>query len=169
MTKIFRGQSAIEYLMTYGWALLVLVVVIALIYSTGIFSPSYLISEECSLGPKFPCRFLLHREGGNTRLDMAVDNGFGYAIKILTVGVDTELSGPMDVTALPGEALQSGDEGQISAVLDGVDLDKGSTQVLRVQIEYYSCAPEVNPGCIEPDEGSNARHIISGRIVAKVN
>ena len=35
-----RSQSALEYMMTYGWAILIIVIVAAVLYSLGIFSPS---------------------------------------------------------------------------------------------------------------------------------
>jgi hypothetical protein len=35
-----KAQSAMEYLMTYGWAILVIAVVLGVLYSLGIFSPS---------------------------------------------------------------------------------------------------------------------------------
>ncbi|MCL4399099.1 LamG domain-containing protein [Candidatus Parvarchaeota archaeon] len=39
-----RSQSALEYMMTYGWAILIIVIVAAVLYSLGIFSPSSSIS-----------------------------------------------------------------------------------------------------------------------------
>ena len=41
-----RSQSALEYMMTYGWAILVIVIVAALLYALGIFSPSSYISTS---------------------------------------------------------------------------------------------------------------------------
>ena len=35
-----RSQSALEYMMTYGWAILIIVIVAGVLYSLGIFSPS---------------------------------------------------------------------------------------------------------------------------------
>ena len=35
-----RAQAAIEYMMTYGWAVLIIVVVMVFLYSMGVFSPS---------------------------------------------------------------------------------------------------------------------------------
>lgn len=32
-----KGQTAMEYLMTYGWAILIIIVVIAALYSMGVF------------------------------------------------------------------------------------------------------------------------------------
>ena len=44
MPFIRRSQSALEYMMTYGWAILVIVIVAAVLYSLGIFSPSSSLS-----------------------------------------------------------------------------------------------------------------------------
>ncbi len=35
-----KSQSALEYMMTYGWAILIIVIVAAVLYSLGIFNPS---------------------------------------------------------------------------------------------------------------------------------
>jgi len=34
-----KGQAAMEYLMTYGWAILIIVVVVAALYAMGVFKP----------------------------------------------------------------------------------------------------------------------------------
>jgi hypothetical protein len=46
MTK--TGQSALEYMMTYGWAILIIVIVAVILYSMGIFSPSSSVSFTSS-------------------------------------------------------------------------------------------------------------------------
>lgn len=33
-----KGQTALEYIMTYGWAILAVIVIIAALYSMGVFS-----------------------------------------------------------------------------------------------------------------------------------
>jgi hypothetical protein len=35
-----KGQSAMEYLMTYGWAILIVIIVAAALYALGVFTPS---------------------------------------------------------------------------------------------------------------------------------
>ena len=42
------GQSALEYMMTYGWAILIIVIVAVILYSMGIFSPSSSVSFSSS-------------------------------------------------------------------------------------------------------------------------
>ncbi|MCL4398921.1 hypothetical protein M1293_00200 [Candidatus Parvarchaeota archaeon] len=44
MSLTNKSQSALEYMMTYGWAILIIVIVAAVLYEFGIFSPSNLVS-----------------------------------------------------------------------------------------------------------------------------
>ena len=45
LTKSKRSQSALEYMMTYGWAILIIVIVAVILYSMGIFNPSSSITS----------------------------------------------------------------------------------------------------------------------------
>ena len=91
-----RGQTAIEYLVTHGWALMVLVLVVAVLYSIGIFNPNRFVSEECVFPPGFTCDTepRLHLYGGSENIQgtsnhvkyvMGTDltNGLGYDILIV--------------------------------------------------------------------------------------
>ena len=46
--KSKRSQSALEYMMTYGWAILIIVIVAVILYSMGIFNPSSSITFTSS-------------------------------------------------------------------------------------------------------------------------
>ena len=46
--KTKRSQSALEYMMTYGWAILIIVIVAVILYSMGIFNPSSSITFTSS-------------------------------------------------------------------------------------------------------------------------
>src|SRR3989338_6031106 len=43
-----KGQGALEYLMTYGWALLIIVVVGAALYSLGVLNPATYTQSSCA-------------------------------------------------------------------------------------------------------------------------
>ena len=43
-----RSQSALEYMMTYGWAILIIVIVAVILYSMGIFNPSSSVTTTSS-------------------------------------------------------------------------------------------------------------------------
>ncbi len=50
-----KGQSALEFLMTYGWAILIILVMIAALVYFGVFNPSRLTPERCTAVPGFGC------------------------------------------------------------------------------------------------------------------
>jgi len=41
-----KGQAALEFLMTYGWAVIIVVVVVAALFAMNIFNPSAFMPED---------------------------------------------------------------------------------------------------------------------------
>ena len=59
--RSFKAQSAMEYLMTYGWAILIIAVVLGALFSLGVFSSSNLLGTACIAYSGFECQNpLLH-------------------------------------------------------------------------------------------------------------
>jgi hypothetical protein len=50
-----KAQAALEFLTTYGWAFLVILVMIGALAYFGILSPSRFLPERCNVGPEFTC------------------------------------------------------------------------------------------------------------------
>jgi len=50
-----KAQSAMEYLMTYGWAILIIAIVLAALFSLGIFSSSSFTGTTCVASSGFIC------------------------------------------------------------------------------------------------------------------
>ena len=50
-----RAQSAMEYLLTYGWAFLIIAVVLAAMFELGLFNPGKFSGNECLLQAGFSC------------------------------------------------------------------------------------------------------------------
>jgi hypothetical protein len=48
-------QSAMEYLMTYSWAILVLSVVLGALFALGLFSPGGIVNTQCILPAGLAC------------------------------------------------------------------------------------------------------------------
>ncbi|MEW5996725.1 MAG: hypothetical protein AB1657_03975 [Candidatus Micrarchaeota archaeon] len=168
-----RGQAAAEYLMTYGWALLMLVAVIALILASGVFNPSYFISEECVLQPDIACTgFQLYRAGGDgdTTLKVRIENRLGYDIrledvKVATTDVGAEGRGEWNPQESVG-VLGQGRSINLTYVFRGdAQPPEGSVERMGISLTYYSCAREVNRLC---EEAAEAKHTVSGRITARV-
>ena len=55
MSKTFRSQSAMEYLMTYGWAILVIIIVIAVLFYIGVLNPRNVTPTVCNFPPGISC------------------------------------------------------------------------------------------------------------------
>jgi hypothetical protein len=51
MVKTKKSQAAMEFLMTYGWAILVVLAAIAALAYFGVLSPGKFIPEKCMLSP----------------------------------------------------------------------------------------------------------------------
>jgi len=53
----FRSQAAMEYLMTYGWAILIISLAVGVLYSLGLFNPSAMAPNYCVFnGGGFVCK-----------------------------------------------------------------------------------------------------------------
>lgn len=75
-----KGQSALEYLMTYGWALVVIVIVVAALFAFGVFNTP----ANCT---QFGGRLLLKDYSiTSTGIDLSVQNGGTGTMTAITAG-----------------------------------------------------------------------------------
>jgi hypothetical protein len=161
-----RGQAAIEFLTTYGWAILALIVVFAAIISTGVLTPNYLVSEECTFGTSIMCNSALFNSpsGASSSFNLQLFNGFPYKIRIKNVSIQTQ-DGARQVEwtgfLAEGIDMDSGTNATVKGTVSGARFPAGSIKRFWGNITYVSCAPELG-GCTEND------HMITGRITAKV-
>ncbi|HIH22487.1 TPA: hypothetical protein HA238_02055 [Candidatus Micrarchaeota archaeon] len=168
-----RGQSAVEYVTTYGWALLFLVLVIGALLASGIADPSYIISEGCNLGPTMQCNFQVYSTGdistgGTTVIAFNVSNGFGYNVSIKSFLVSLESDDAIFAELVDSGSpfvVPSGESFSDKAEL-GFSASPGSLQKFNVHVEYVSCAKEINPECKVDD--SFKPHTVTGKIVGRV-
>ncbi|MBI4438701.1 hypothetical protein HY640_02105 [Candidatus Woesearchaeota archaeon] len=85
-----RGQAAMEFLMTYGWAILVVLIVIGALAYFGILSPDTLLPEKCTLPVQMSCKD--HRitdtvVAGSDSFRLELQNGAGKDILLRNVNV----------------------------------------------------------------------------------
>ena len=71
-----RSQSALEYMMTYGWAILIIVIVAVILYSMGIFNPSSSVTFTSSGFSPFT-------------VSSSLCNNLGYKIAIIAGPIPT--------------------------------------------------------------------------------
>ena len=101
-----RSQSALEYMMTYGWAILIIVIVAVVLYSMGIFSPSSFLSFSgiTGLSGFQPASAAC---ASNGQMIVKLSNSLGYQVSINSINVTTSsgvsVTQPESATLNPGQ------------------------------------------------------------------
>jgi len=161
-----RGQSAVEYLVTHGWALLLLAIVIVVLYGLGIFNPGRYATEECTFQPGFGCDSFMLKRMPETfwhmyMFDIVFQNGLGYDILITKMEVTTadlgkagQFTCTMTVrgTGEPFCRLDSADDSGFHIVNGGTGTHRidfasareatpavGETRDMKFSITYLNC------------------------------
>ena len=84
-SKLKSAQAAMEFLMTYGWAILVVLAAIAALAYFGVLSPEKFLPEKCVLEPGLAC---VSHKVEPTKVTLVLSNGKGRTIIVnnITVG-----------------------------------------------------------------------------------
>jgi len=70
-----RGQAALEFLTTYGWAFLIILVMIGTISYFGILNPAKLLPSRCMTGSELNCGDYRIRSDGTVELQLTQSMG----------------------------------------------------------------------------------------------
>jgi|YelNatPaOPRAMG01_1025707.scaffolds.fasta_scaffold184474_2 hypothetical protein len=125
-----KGQTALEYLMTYGWAILIVIIVVAALYALGLTKPcKWQANPTISLPPDFtvdPGSVKVWNDpndAGQTHILFKVTNNKQ------TVDIDDNaLTVTLRGVSGTGTALQNDDSWDVGEPKN-VDIDWGSTVV----------------------------------------
>ena len=84
--KNTKSQSALEFLMTYGWVLVVVLATIGIIIHFGILNPSNFRSESCKFPNDLICNdFAVQTISGNGSIKITILNSLGNDIKVSSI------------------------------------------------------------------------------------
>jgi hypothetical protein len=80
-----KGQAAMEFLMTYGWAILVVIAAIAALAYFGVLDPGRLLPERCQSSAGMDCvdKAVITTQG----ITVALRNNVGFDIDVTAVDV----------------------------------------------------------------------------------
>jgi hypothetical protein len=79
-----KAQAAMEFLMTYGWAIMVVIAVIALLAYFGVLSPDRFLPEKCVLEQGFLC---VNQKVEPGRVSLDIGNAIGRTVTITSIDV----------------------------------------------------------------------------------
>ncbi len=83
-TKGKKSQAAMEFLMTYGWAILVVLAAIAALAYFGVLSPEKFLPEKCILAPGLACT---SHKVGTDQTTLVIANSLGKTITVNSIQV----------------------------------------------------------------------------------
>lgn len=135
-----RGQAALEFLTTYGWAFLVILVMIGALAYFGILSPDRFLPERCNVGPEFSCdEYRVVETTGD--LEIRFTNNLGQTIQNINI---VNASWPMeslntavDCTDISANSYRAGDPIPITCTFDNTLFPpQGAKMKFKVDITY---------------------------------
>src|SRR3989344_2168151 len=85
MTKKKSGQAAMEFLMTYGWALLIVLIAVAALAYFGILNPSRFLPEQCDMPPGLTCQDFIIYDYGNVTIK--IQNGMSETLSNFQINI----------------------------------------------------------------------------------
>ena len=96
-----RSQAAMEFMLTYGWALLVVITAIFAMAYFGVLDMARLMPNKCWGSTGFECRGFASVDGESNTVEFIAKNNFGVYITILdqSVGGRPVQVGPGDCSA----------------------------------------------------------------------
>ena len=80
-----KAQAALEFLMTYGWAILVVLIAIGALAYFGVLNPSRFLPSSCVYFPGVGCS---NFKISTTGVEMVIQNGMGITLTNLLVTVE---------------------------------------------------------------------------------
>jgi len=171
-----KAQGALEFLMTYGWAFLVILIMIGALAYFGVLSPTKFLPERCTFGSQFLCKdYLLDYNDGDPAISLQLQNNLGQAIYVTSVDASSQegFGTCTDITVTDSDDTDAYDEsadGSVEAISDGEyftvtagtcstlgGMTEGSKYKVQVDVTYYAAT-----------SSSDFAHTVTGEIFANV-
>jgi hypothetical protein len=140
-----KSQAAMEFLMTYGWAILVVLVAIGALAYFGVLSPDKFLPSRCSLPAGISC--IDHKAvASDSEVRVVLKSGLGFD----TTGVTAAVSG---CTTSLSTTLDNGEQKTLTATTCG--LTSGSKFSGELNLTYTN-------------SDSGLSHTVQGSIITRV-
>ena len=157
-----RAQASLEFLTTYGWAFLVILIMMSALAYFGVLNPSKLLPDRCNFGAEISCNkntMIVSNVADNT-LTMRLTNNFGVGVVVTAARVVTDipaLAGGDDISGNEDDCIEKVNGGVISAfncesdstITFSADCTGGTNLVnkekikFNVEIDYYPASAGV--------------------------
>ncbi|MGV8168684.1 MAG: hypothetical protein ACP5N3_01370 [Candidatus Nanoarchaeia archaeon] len=145
MKKLFgkRGQAALEFLTTYGWAFMVILVMIGALAYFGVLNPQNLIPDQCAVTSGFTCADF---QVGNASMKFLIINNMGEPITVNTVAVTRNSVSVVNACTVPAGNINDGEQATMNCTTNFASLGKpvGSKVKLGYSFNYVKTSGSFN-------------------------
>ena len=174
-----KSQAALEFLVTYSWAFLSIMIAIGTLYYFGVFDFTRFLPQECLFPSQFDCADFAFVGNPTNQVRFRLVNNIGETVNVKSFSITNKDTSPITCNTAPASiTVKCGNAPQGVLPFNwntGLDCDftfsscSGATFQKNFRTEadiaMIYCAP-ATPGC---PATSNADHIIKGKIVTVVN
>ncbi|MEK6947340.1 MAG: hypothetical protein AABX32_07075 [Nanoarchaeota archaeon] len=160
-TNLKGAQAALEFLTTYGWAILVILVMVGTLAYFGVLSPGRVLPSRCAFGAEFTC-IDYQLKGDEVRVKLK--NSVGVPVEIAAGGVSLAKEDGTTITCAvyPSTALSRWRSGNTTDFVwtscASTGLISGEKGKVLISVEYYPSAST-----------SDYTKLIQGEIYSTVN
>ncbi len=145
-----------EFLMTYGWALLVVLIAIGALAFFGVLNPGKFLPSQCILGPGLACEDF-KVDSANNYIILKIINGMGENFDLFLVHIDKKsveskevCGGELGYIAFPG-LIQQFNDGEVKLVTDspssgGIACIIQGTRPFNCCVNYNALIGGISPG-----------------------
>ncbi|MGV8141155.1 MAG: hypothetical protein ACP5NW_01795 [Candidatus Woesearchaeota archaeon] len=132
--RSFKGQAALEFMMTYGWAILVVLAAIGALSYFGILNPSRFTPDTCLASSGFSCpgKPLVTNE----TITFSLVNGLGYALTLPNVAGTTSYSTTLascDPATGGGGVIYFCPQGDVTCTDTSILIEDGAGATIRLE------------------------------------
>lgn len=153
-----RAQAAIEFMMTYGWAFMVVLVTIGALAYFGVLNPDRFVPDRCTFQQEIQCTdFQASLSGSDLVLRTFLQNNLGKTITIPSQGVNvTSIDAELTVTCTAPSNIGAGGSEEVNCTFtnDGSFVE-GAKAKFEAEISYQ-------------EVGGRYDHVVFGDVLATI-
>ncbi len=160
-----RLQAAMEYLMTYGWAILIIAIVLLALFTLGIFTPGTYLNPTCYLPAGFNCQSVFLASNGIATINLQQTTPEPINITAMGCNANNTVANMIPVNQMP-----------IVPTVNAIRLQIGANYTFKVQCyagnsKYSAPISTILKGWLYlnyTELTSGFPHTIGGQLIAKV-
>ena len=106
-----KSQAILEFMMNYGWALVLVMIAIATLSHFGVLDMAKILPQKCSSTTGLECMGLASITGHASSVEFVVKNNLGVPIEVIdgSEGIPVQVEGQGDCSAVLANVSGSGD------------------------------------------------------------